>query len=183
MVNTKDKTSIKMSSRRFSASHLHKYWLHFFMNCFVSRLIVGTMWWWWRSWLSSSCITYLVSPFSVCLYVKCKCQLEFTTSILKWGYILLSLFFFASSLPMSFLFLIDVVGFYIYIYMHVAQLTKEKAKERDEHILSRTYLYIHLWMLSFTSVLNRCCLIFPCRSSSPIFFFSVCPRYRVQEKH
>ena len=83
---------------------------------------------------------------------------------------------------MSFLFLIDVVGFYIYIYMHVAQLTKEEAKERDEHISSRTYLYIHLWMLSFTSVLNRCCLIFPCRSSSSIFFFFCMPEIQSSGK-
>jgi len=45
---------------------------------------------------------------------------------------------------------------------------KQQERRRDEHFSSSTYLYIHL--LSFSSILSRCCFIFPRRSSSSIFF-------------
>ena len=59
---------------------------------------------------------------------------------------------------------------FVFFFIYLAQLTKEEAKERDEHSSSRTYLYIHLSSSSFNSILSRCCLVFPRRSSSSIFF-------------
>lgn len=76
--------------------------------------------------------------------------------------------FLSRSLSLSLVYSL-LMSFVFYIYL--AQLTKEEeAKERDEHFSSRTYLYIHLSSLSFSSILSRCCLVFPRRSSSSIFF-------------
>ena len=61
-----------------------------------------------------------------------------------------------------------------------------EAKERDEHFSSSTYLYIHL--LSFNAIRSRCCLIFPCRSSSRLssllfYFLCMCvPEMQSSEK-
>ena len=62
---------------------------------------------------------------------------------------------------------------------------RRKRKEMNiSHLISSIYLYIHLWPLSFSSILYRCCcIIFPLRSTSSIFFFLYVPEtQKVQQK-
>lgn len=82
------------------------------------------------------------------------------------------------SVCFSVLSFIDVAGFFLHIRGDVAQLTKEEGEEEEEwgeaesakkERMRWTYLYIHLSSFSFSSVLHRCCFIFPRRS-----FFCLC---------
>lgn len=81
---------------------------------------------------------------------------------------------FASSLSLSYSLLMSLD--FISLCRAVDKKEKEGEEEGDEHFASHTYLYIHLSSTSFSAVLDGCCLIFPRRSSSSIFFLVVCAR-------
>ena len=135
--------------------------------------------WRWR-WLSSSSsyATHLVAFFFYMSgYIhQCGCQLEFTTSILEWGYILLSL---SSFCVLSVLFLIDVVGVF-FLYMSPSWEKKKQKKEMNTSRLAHISISIfrHCRSLLFSVDAASYFLVGRHRLS-----FFVCPRQRVQEKH
>jgi hypothetical protein len=132
---------------------------------FFQRILV--MWRWW--WLSSYCATHLVAFFLCLAIYKCGCQLEFTTSILEWGYILLSSFC-VLSLSLFYSLLMSLVFFYI-----CRPVDKRRSKRKRWTLLvSHISLYpsfiivVHFYSQSMLPHISSSVVI--------VYLFFVCPR-------
>lgn len=161
-----------MSNRQFSESHTHKYWLRFIFSFSTDTRDVTML-------MIIIILRYSPRCFCFFLYVWlyiyiCECQLEFTISILEWGYILLSSFYvlsvFLSLSPSLFYSLLMSFVFFLYISRPVDKRRRSKRK-RWTLLVSHISLYpsfVIVVQFYSQSMLPR---ISSRRSSSRLSFF------------
>lgn len=168
MMNTKEEEKKVIPTCRIdNLASLILINIDYVLSFFFQRILA--MWRCW--WLSSSCVTHLdVSAFFCMSGYICECQLEFTISILEWGYILLSSFYVLSLFLSLFYSLLMSFVFFLYISRPVDKRRRSKRK-RWTLLVSHISLYpsfIIVVQFYSQSMLPR---ISSRRSSSRLSFF------------